>query len=156
MLEFIALVIIVFVAITLFYGIIAIHDIPYEIAKHRNHPQQDALHVAGWVSLFTLHVLWPFLWIWAMLYREDRGWGFSHGNKSDKEGKSVADEQLQVLQNRIEILEQLVASQNNKSNMNTTQSTTNNTDQTASSSPVTENLAAENNDSDESKPQGSN
>jgi len=28
------------------------------------------------VSLFTLHVIWPFLWIWSTLYREDRGWGF--------------------------------------------------------------------------------
>ena len=28
------------------------------------------------ISLFTLHVLWPFLWIWATLYREDRGRGF--------------------------------------------------------------------------------
>jgi len=27
------------------------------------------------VSLFTLHVLWPFLWIWATLYRPERGWG---------------------------------------------------------------------------------
>jgi len=25
-----------------------------------------------------LHLLWPFLWIWAMMYRPDRGWGFSH------------------------------------------------------------------------------
>ncbi len=78
MLEYVALGLIVFVALTLFYGIIAIHDIPYEISKHRNHPHQDAIHVAGWVSLFTLHVLWPFLWIWATLYREDRGWGFNH------------------------------------------------------------------------------
>jgi len=77
MLDYIALFILFFVVLTLFYGVIAIHDIPYEIAKHRNHPQQDAIHVAGWVSLFTLHVMWPFLWIWATLYREDRGWGFS-------------------------------------------------------------------------------
>ncbi len=75
-LDYFALGVLVFVAITLFYGIIAIHDIPYEIAKERNHPQQDAIHVAGWVSLFTLHAIWPFLWIWATLYREDRGWGF--------------------------------------------------------------------------------
>jgi len=83
MLDYVALGLLIFVAITIFYGIIAIHDIPYEIAKHRNHPQQDALHVAGWVSLFTLHVLWPFLWIWATLYREDRGWGFSDGKTSE-------------------------------------------------------------------------
>lgn len=83
MLDYIALGILVFVVITLFYGIIAIHDIPYEIAKHRNHPQQDAIHVAGWISLFTLHVLWPFLWIWATLYREDRGWGFTTTKAGD-------------------------------------------------------------------------
>ncbi|MBK8970037.1 MAG: DUF3302 domain-containing protein [Hahellaceae bacterium] len=77
MLDYFALGLLVFVGVVLFYGIIVIHDIPYEIAKHRNHPQQDAIHVAGWVSLLTLHILWPFLWIWATLYREDRGWGFS-------------------------------------------------------------------------------
>ena len=79
-LETVALIILIFVVLVLFYGIIAIHDIPYEIAKKRNHPHLDVLHVAGWVSLFTLHAIWPFLWIWATLYREDRGWGFSTDN----------------------------------------------------------------------------
>ena len=83
MLDYVALGILIFVGITLFYGVIAIHDIPYEIAKHRNHPQQDAIHVAGWISLFTLHILWPFLWIWATLYREDRGWGFTTTKAGD-------------------------------------------------------------------------
>ena len=53
-LEYVALFMLVFVALVMFYGIIAIHDIPYEIAVKRNHPHQDVLHVAGWVSLFTL------------------------------------------------------------------------------------------------------
>ncbi|MCP5407449.1 MAG: DUF3302 domain-containing protein [Chromatiaceae bacterium] len=75
-LDYVALFLVIFVVVFIFYAIIAIHDIPYEIARHRNHPHQDAIHVAGWVSLFTLHVLWPFLWIWSTLYREDRGWGF--------------------------------------------------------------------------------
>lgn len=75
-LDYFALGMLVFVCLVIFYGIIVIHDIPYEMAKERNHPHQDAIHVAGWVSLFTLHVLWPFLWIWATLWREDRGWGF--------------------------------------------------------------------------------
>ncbi|WP_409421882.1 DUF3302 domain-containing protein [Pseudaeromonas sp. ZJS20] len=74
-LDYFALVVLVFVLLVFFYGVIAIHDIPYEISVKRNHPHQDAIHIAGWVSLFTLHVLWPFLWIWATLYREDRGWG---------------------------------------------------------------------------------
>ncbi|WP_095923342.1 DUF3302 domain-containing protein [Rahnella victoriana] len=79
-LDYFALGVLIFVGLALFYGVIMVHDIPYEIAVHRNHPHQDAIHAAGWVSLLTLHVLWPFLWIWAMLYREDRGWGFSHNN----------------------------------------------------------------------------
>ena len=84
-LEYVALFILIFIVLVFFYGIIAIHDIPYEIAVKRNHPQQDVLLVAGWVSLFTLHAIWPFLWIWAMMYREDRGWGIdtSHIGGSD-------------------------------------------------------------------------
>jgi hypothetical protein len=76
-LNYFALFLLVFVVVVLFYGIIAIHDIPYMIAESRHHPHQDAIYAAGWVSLFTLHAIWPFLWIWAMAYRPDRGWGFS-------------------------------------------------------------------------------
>ena len=79
LLDYVALFLLFFVVAVLFYGIIAIHDIPYEIAHKRNHPHQDAIHVAGWVSLFTLHLIWPFLWIWATLYRPERGWGFTPG-----------------------------------------------------------------------------
>ena len=39
MLDYIALGLLCFVFIVVFYGVIVIHDIPYEIAKHRNHPQ---------------------------------------------------------------------------------------------------------------------
>ena len=77
-----------------FYGIIILHDIPYLIAKSRNHPHADAINVAGWVSLFTLHVIWPFLWIWATLYRPERGWGMQ--NESDV---------IQQLQRRVTELE---------------------------------------------------
>jgi hypothetical protein len=76
-LDYLALGFLIFGALVTFYLIIAIHDIPYEIAKKRNHPHQDAIHVAGWVSLLTLHVIWPFLWIWATIYRPERGYGFS-------------------------------------------------------------------------------
>ena len=71
-LNYFALGILIFVLVVLFYGIIAIHDIPYLIAKSREHPHSDAIHAAGWVSLFTLHALWPFLWIWAMTWRPER------------------------------------------------------------------------------------
>ena len=77
-LNYLALGVLIVVALVIFYGIIILHDIPYLIAKARNHPHADAIHVAGWVSLFTLHVIWPFLWIWATLYREERGWGMQN------------------------------------------------------------------------------
>ena len=75
-LNYFALGLLFFVVIVLVYGIIAIHDIPAKIAKKRHHPHEDAIHAAGWISLFMLHVLWPFLWIWAMMYQPQRGWGF--------------------------------------------------------------------------------
>ena len=103
-LEYVALFLLVFVALVFFYGIIVIHDIPYEIAVKRNHPHQDVLHVAGWVSLFTLHAIWPFLWIWAMMYREDRGWGIdtSKGGSGDYGGLG---ERLEAIEMRLAELE---------------------------------------------------
>jgi len=103
MLDYVALGILIFAGITLFYGIIVIHDIPYEIAVHRNHPHQDAIHYAGWVSLFTLHAIWPFLWIWSTLYREDRGWGFEQAAKAaEDETESTEPESTESEPARIE------------------------------------------------------
>lgn len=77
-LNYFALGVLIFVFLVLFYGIIAIHDIPYNMAKKRNHPHADAIHTAGWISLFTLHAIWPFLWIWATLYQPERGGACNH------------------------------------------------------------------------------
>jgi Protein of unknown function (DUF3302) len=100
-LNYFALGVLIFVVVVLFYAIIAIHDIPYVIAKGRNHPHQDAIHAAGWVSLFTLHALWPFLWIWAMAYRPERGWGFSSPSVTPQ----VDANELEDLRRRITALE---------------------------------------------------
>jgi len=99
-LEYVALVIMIIVVLVMFYGIIAIHDIPYEISVKRNHPHQDVIHVAGWVSMFTLHALWPFLWIWAMMYREDRGWGIENDGTDDTMG-----DRLEAIEARLAELE---------------------------------------------------
>jgi len=73
MLEYIALGCLIFMAISLLFGAIALVRIPYGIAVERDHPHQDAIYYAGWVSLFTLHAAWPLLWIWATAWREDIG-----------------------------------------------------------------------------------
>ncbi len=101
-LDYVALVFLVFGALVTFYLIIAIHDIPYEIAKKRNHPHLDAIHVAGWVSLLTLHVIWPFLWIWATLYRPDRGYGF---NADGGESTNELNKRIARLESRLAALE---------------------------------------------------
>ena len=69
MLEYSALALLITMVTFMIYLVIYIHDIPYEIAKKRGHPHQDAIHIAGWVSLFLLHTIWPLLWIWAYLYK---------------------------------------------------------------------------------------
>lgn len=103
-LDYVALVLLILVVLVLFYGIIVIHDIPYEIAVKRNHPHQDVLHVAGWVSLFTLHAIWPFLWIWAMMYHEDRGWGIDNSD-GEGSGDSGLAGRLDAIEARLAALE---------------------------------------------------
>ncbi|MFP5594711.1 DUF3302 domain-containing protein [Kluyvera sp. 142486] len=107
-LNYFALGVLIFVFLVLFYGIIMIHDIPYNIAKKRNHPHADAIHTAGWVSLFTLHVIWPFLWIWATLYQPDRGWGMQ-AHIPAPEPQPPADDTLARLTQRVTELEQKLA-----------------------------------------------
>ncbi len=69
-LNYLALVMILTVLVIIFYTFIYIHELPYEAAKHRNHPQQDAIYVACWLSLFTLHAIWPLVFIWALTHKE--------------------------------------------------------------------------------------
>jgi hypothetical protein len=103
-LNYFALGLLFFVVIVLFYGIIAIHDIPAKIAKARHHPHEDAIHAAGWVSLFMLHVLWPFLWIWAMAYQPKRGWGFNQKSGEPASSAEAAAEQ-EALKRRLTEIE---------------------------------------------------
>lgn len=101
-LDYFALIAMIIVFLILVYAAIYIHDIPYEMAKKRNHPHQDAIHVGGWLSLFTLHAIWPLLWIWATLYKPETGYGFSDQSSADitKLQNTISD-----LQNRIVKLE---------------------------------------------------
>ena len=102
-LDYFSLGLLFFVCVVVFYGIIVIHDIPYTIAKKRHHPHADAIHVAGWVSLFTLHVLWPFLWIWATLYQPERGWGMQDGQNNINYEDEVAlmKKRIAAIENRL-------------------------------------------------------
>ena len=89
-LSIFALILLILVFLVLAYGMIIIHDIPYHMAVKRGHPHQDAIHVAGWISLFTLHAIWPFLWIWATIYRPERGYGFKIDNENELRERLIA------------------------------------------------------------------
>lgn len=107
-LNYFALGVLIFVFLVIFYGIIILHDIPYLIAKKRNHPHSDAIHVAGWVSLFTLHVIWPFLWIWATLYQPERGWGMQHRRDGVPPEATEDEGEISELRQRVSALEQRI------------------------------------------------
>jgi hypothetical protein len=82
--EYVALFLMIIVGLTIVYGMVAMCSIPHRMAQKRNHPHQDAIYIAGWFSLFVLHALEPFLWIWAALYDPKRGWGFSGPSAPDE------------------------------------------------------------------------
>ena len=109
-LDYFALTLMIVVFLILVYAAIYIHDIPYEMAVKRNHPHQDAIHYGGWLSLFTLHAIWPFLWIWATLYKPGVGYGFgARGGESETElAKRVEDltKRVEGLQQQVSALQQ--------------------------------------------------
>jgi hypothetical protein len=69
-LDYLSLVILLIGLTLVFYTFIYIHDLPYTIAKKRHHPQAEAIHVACWLSLFTLHAIWPIVYIWAVSHKK--------------------------------------------------------------------------------------
>ncbi len=122
MLEYMSLALLIVMVIFLVFLVIYIHDIPYEIAKKRNHPHQDAIHVAGWVSLFLLHTIWPFLWIWAYLHKPGEKLRQMEvtGVGSETQGKKIAEleDQVRALTDALNDLKAAVANDRARANQN--------------------------------------
>lgn len=70
-LDYLALFLIGLSLTMVFYLFIYIHDLPHKIAKQREHPHEEAIHVACWLSLFTLHAMWPLVFTWAVSHKKD-------------------------------------------------------------------------------------
>lgn len=98
-LDYFALVITLVGLLLVFYTFIFIHDIPYEIAKANNHPHTEVIHMGSWVSLFTLHALWPLLFLWAKM------------NPGPMSVRIEGLDDVKALRARIEILEAQVKAQ---------------------------------------------
>ena len=98
-LEYVSLIMLLVAVTGVFYIFIYIHDIPYQIAKKRHHPQLESIHYGCWLSLFTLHAIWPIVFIWAVSNRE--------ADKDLASGGVVNElrEQIATLQQRVAELE---------------------------------------------------
>ena len=68
-LDYFALGILLMGFTVVFFTFVYIHDLPHKIAKAREHPHEEAIHTACWLSLFTLHALWPLVFMWAVSHK---------------------------------------------------------------------------------------
>src|SRR5215471_3631771 len=69
-LDYLALFLLCVSVTLVFYTFIYIHDLPHKIAKQREHPHEEAIHVACWLSLLTLHAMWPIVFTWAVSHKK--------------------------------------------------------------------------------------
>jgi hypothetical protein len=69
-LDYLAFVILLIGLTLVFYTFVYIHDLPHAIAKKCEHPHEEAIHVACWLSLFTLHASGPLFYLWAVAHKK--------------------------------------------------------------------------------------
>ena len=50
-------------------------SLPGQIARTRHHPQEQAVRMAGWITLFLALPLWPVVLIWSYLDWPERSAG---------------------------------------------------------------------------------
>ena len=92
------IVLLVLILATLFIAY-KLGSLPGVIAARRQHPQTQAIRVAGWIGLITLGLFWPIALVWA--YLEPR---------SNERGPSRADRaEIEELKQRVEELQQRLA-----------------------------------------------
>jgi hypothetical protein len=102
-LDYLALFILLMGLTLVFYTFIYIHEIPHKIAIKNNHPHEEAIGVAGWLSLFTLHAIWPIVFIWAVMYNRGSSTPpiLPSGTPSDETNRRIAEleDRLRKLEN---------------------------------------------------------
>lgn len=67
----------------LIYGLVWLHGIPHQIAEANNHPHKKTIHVACWLSVFTLHAIWPLVYLWAIMPGQALGVKVEDARNSD-------------------------------------------------------------------------
>lgn len=108
-LEYVALFILIVGVTVAIYVFLFIHDIPYQIAKKRNHPHADMIHVGCWLSLFTLHAIWPLVYMWAVSTPQPLTIKLVDGSTIEAgsaEDNSELRASVEALKQQVEMLEQ--------------------------------------------------
>jgi len=101
-LDYLALVILLMGFTLVFYTFVYIHDLPHKYAKQRDHPHEEAIHVACWLSLFTLHAIWPLVFLWAVSHKKGEA---ARVIVSTEGGKPDLATRLAELESRLKNLE---------------------------------------------------
>jgi hypothetical protein len=65
MLDIFAWIVLVILAVSAIAMIVIAGSLPGHIARTRHHPQEQAVRMAGWITLFLALPLWPVVLIWA-------------------------------------------------------------------------------------------
>ena len=96
-LDYLALFLICLSVTAIFYLFIYIHELPHKAAERRGHPHAEAIGVACWLSLFTLHALWPIVFIWSLMKQRPEG--------SDLSAEGDLTNKLAVMEGRLAEIE---------------------------------------------------
>lgn len=64
-LDFFAIFVLVVLIITVIAVFVFLAMLPGRVAQQRNHPQAEAVNVAGWLGALALGVFWPLALVWA-------------------------------------------------------------------------------------------
>jgi hypothetical protein len=87
-------------AAAIIFLVVTLGELPGKIARNRNHPQADAIHVCGWLGLVTLGILWPIALIWSLIKPVKVPGMFEETSLTETLSHQVAE-----LQNKIALLE---------------------------------------------------
>lgn len=64
-LDYFAWVVLVVLILTALTAFIVLARLPGKVARNRNHPQAEAIAVAGWLGALMMGVFWPLALVWA-------------------------------------------------------------------------------------------
>jgi nitrate/nitrite-specific signal transduction histidine kinase len=93
-LDVFALIVLLVLLVVVIAALVGLGMLPGKIATQRNHPQAEAINVAGWLGVLSLGILYPLGLIWAFTKPQpDRG-----ADASDEDTVRQLDERVEALE----------------------------------------------------------